>query len=282
MTADTTNAEGLHGTASPAPAGPSHAERAEHVVERLEHAAGEVWTFLRFMLFVVYLLISVLTFWLWVLSAIVGLIRLVSKVLMLVLLWLSGGTAPPRGVRPPTIRARLHREWMRVWDLRHDAYDEVVRPLERHAHRSSRATAKFWHWSLFRKAFAVVVIGWLVIVPALYLIPRPHHVQITDDNALVYDSSTNKTTYLVHALDLSRNKTREYINEDAWYLGKVNSQGLKSQLQTGRMYRFWVVGIRWYYLPRLYPNIISATEIDATGKKVEHPTRLAAPAQAPR
>jgi hypothetical protein len=281
MTADTTNAQGLHGAAPAAPAGPSHAERAEHVVERIEHAAGEAWTFLRFLLFVLYLLIAALAFWLWVMTAVVGLIRLVFKVIMVVLLWLSGGLAPPQGTRPPTLKGRLLHEWTRVRDLRLAAHDEIVRPLQKHLKRTGRAAAHFWHWSFFRKAFTVVAVFWLVIVPALYIIPRPHHVQITDDNALVYDASANQTTYLIHALDLSaHNKTREYINVDAWYLGKINSQGLKSRLQHGRTYRLWVVGIRWYYMPRLYPNIISATEIDAHGKEVEHPARLAAPAQA--
>jgi hypothetical protein len=123
-----------------------------------------------------------------------------------------------------------------------------------------------------------VVTGWLVVVPGLYIVPRAHDVQITDDNAVEYDKKTNTTTYLVHALDLhTDNKTREYLNEDAWYLGKINSQGLKSQLQIGRTYRLRVVGIRWYYMPTLYPNIISATEIDADGNAVERPGRLVAP-----
>lgn len=281
MQVHSTNAEALPGAAAAAPGGPSSADRAEHLVERFEHAAVEVWAVLRFMLFVAYLLVSALAFWLWVMTLLVGLIRLVFRLVMLVLLWLSGGIAPPPGPRAPTFRGRLHQAWMRVWDLRLVAHDELIWPLERHLKRTGRAAQRFWHWSFVRKVVTLVAVFWLVCVPALYIIPRPHHVQITDDNALVYDSSTNKTTYLVHALDLSANKTREYINEDAWYLGKINSQGLKSRLQHGRTYRLWVVGIRWYYMPRLYPNIISATEIDAHGNEVEHPARLAAPAQGP-
>lgn len=283
MTADTTNAAGLHDAASAAPAGPSNADRAEQVVERLEHAAVEVWAFLRFLLFVVYLLIAVLVFWLWVATVIVGIVRFAGKVLMLVLLWLSGGTAPRHGAPAPSWTAAVKRELVYVWDLRLVAHEEFVRPLVRHLQRFASAARRFWHWSLFRKACTLGVAVGLVVVPALYVIPRPHHVQITDDNAVRYDKATNKTTYLVHALDLqAANTTREYLNEDAWYLGKINSQGLKSQLQNGRTYRLWVVGIRWYYLPTIYPNIISATEIDAAGKAVAQPARLAAPAQAPR
>ena len=78
MTADTTNAADLPGAAA-TPAGPDNAARAEHVVQRLEFAAGEVWTFLRFLLFVVYLLIAVLVFWLWVVTAVIGVIRLAGR-----------------------------------------------------------------------------------------------------------------------------------------------------------------------------------------------------------
>jgi hypothetical protein len=283
MTADTTNATALPGAATAPPARSRNAARAEKFVERAEHVAGEVWAFLRLLLFGVYLLVAVLAFWLWVINAVVGLIRLAFKTLMLVLLWLSGGMPPSRVVPPRTMTATMQLAWMQVWDLRLVAYEELVWPLRLHLQRFGRALERFWHWTLSRKAIAAAVIAWLVLVPALYLVPRPHEVQITDDNAVRYDSSTHKTTYLVHALDLhTDSKTREYINEDAWYLGKINSQGLKSQLQPGRTYRLWVVGIRWYYLPRLYPNIISATEIDAHGKEVARPARLAAPAQAAR
>jgi hypothetical protein len=239
----------------------------------------DVWTFLRFLVFVVYLLIAIIVFWLWVLTAAIGMVRLLCRALMLLLLSLSGSRVP----RPPTPTApstslAVKRELIELWDMRLVAYEELARPLARHLIGARRATRTFWHWSTFRKGFTLLVTGWLVVVPGLYVVPRTHDVQITDDNAVAYDKKTNKTTYLVHALDLHvENKTREYLNEDAWYLGKINSQGLKSQLQIGRTYRLRVVGIRWYFMPTLYPNIISATEIDADGNVVSRPGRLVAP-----
>jgi len=284
MTGDTTNAPALPVAASASPENYGYAARAKRVVHRLVRAVVDVWTFLRFLVFVVYLLIAIIVFWLWVVTATMGLIRLGCRALMLVLLRLSGGSVPQPGIpTAPSTALAVKRELVELWDLRLEAYEEVARPLARNLLGAQRATRTFWHWSPVRKAFTLVVAGLLVVVPGLYVVPRAHDVQITDDNAVAYDKKTSKTTYLVHALDVhDTNKTREYLNEDAWYLGKINSQGLKSKLQIGRTYRLRVVGIRWYYLPTLYPNIISATEIDADGDAVAHPARLSVPASAPR
>ncbi len=279
MTGPATHAPELPGAAAP-PTGPGLIGRASAVTHRIARLFVEIWTFLRFLVFVVYLLIAVLVFWLWAIAAAIAMVRLGCRALMLVLLSLSGGRVSRSAPKPtaPSTSLALKRELVELWDLRMQAYEEVVRPLARHLVGARRATRTFWHWSPIRKAFTLLVTGWLVVVPGLYVVPRSHDVQITDDNAVAYDKKTNKTTYLVHALDLrAENKTREYLNEDAWYLGKINSQGLKSQLQIGRMYRLRVVGIRWYYLPTLYPNIISATEIDAEGNPVSRPGRLVAP-----
>jgi hypothetical protein len=279
MTGDTTNASALPGAASSTPVGPGFAARARQVAHRLVRVVVDVWTFLRFLVFVVYLLIAVIVFWLWAITAAIGMIRLLCRALMLLLLSLSGSRVPrPPVPTAPSTSLAVKRELVALWDLRLEAYEELARPLARHLIGARRATRTFWHWSPSRKAFTLMVTGWLVVVPGLYVVPRSHDVQITDDNAVAYDKKTSKTTYLVHALDLhAANTTREYLNEDAWYLGKINSQGLKSQLQIGRTYRLRVVGIRWYYMPTLYPNIISATEIDADGNPVERPGRLVAP-----
>jgi hypothetical protein len=282
MSAEASDAPDLSGPIPAMPAAPSLAHRAEQIVRGLEHAVFEVWSFLRLTLFALYLLIAILSFWLWALTAVVGLIRFALRAVMFLLLWLSGGTAPRPGPPAPNMAAALKLELQYMWDQRLLVYDELARPLARHLIAGKRITRTFWHWHAFRKAIALVAVGAFIVVPGFYVVPRPHEVQITDDNAVEYDKVTNKTTYLVHALDMHvEGKHREYVNEDAWYFGKINSQGLKSQLQIGRTYRLWVVGIRWYYMPTLYPNIISATEIDAKGNVVEHPALLAAPAPAP-
>jgi hypothetical protein len=87
------------------------------------------------------------------------------------------------------------------------------------------------------------------------------------------DGSTMRVRYLIHAVDIDDpSHTREYQNEVAWWLGKINPQGLKAQLVPGRFYKLEVVGIRWYFLPTLYPNIISAEETDANGVVLDRPS----------
>jgi len=110
------------------------------------------------------------------------------------------------------------------------------------------------------------------------VVPRPQYVQITDDNAMDYEPGANNTMtvrYLIHAVDLhSGGAHREYQNEQVWWLGKINPQGLKSQLVPGRYYKLQIVGVRWYFLPTLYPNIISATETDEAGAVLNEPSQF--------
>lgn len=249
-------------------------ERARHIAEILERAVVDIWLFVRFVFFVVFLLLATVAFWLSMLSVLVSLVRLVFSVVMWVFLWLAGGT-PPRPGPPVGAMTALRLDLKRRWDERNREYEAITRPLARQLVRARQIGRTFWYWSWFFKGVAAAVLGVTVLIPALYIVPRPHDVQITDDNAVDYDKKNNKTTYLVHALDMhTPGKTREYLNEDAWYLGKINSQGLKSKLQIGHTYRLWVVGIRWYYMPTMYPNIISATEIDEQFNAVKNPRRL--------
>jgi hypothetical protein len=280
MSANATNPSAVPGDL-PGAVDPSLSERAEQFVARLERSAAEVWHFFRFVLFVLFLLLLALTIWLWLFSLILSLVRFVLHTIAFVFLSLSGGM-PPRPGQPLGVVEGWRFDAQQMWASRTAAYEALSRPLARHLVGAQYVGRMFWHWSWFHKGVALVALFLTVFVPAMYVVPRPHNVQITDDNAIDHNSRTNKTRYLVHALDLdSPGKTREYLNEDAWYLGKINSQGLKSQLQNGRTYRLWVVGVRWYYMPRLYPNIISATEINEKGEEVTTPRRLAAPPQAP-
>ena len=49
---------------------------------------------------------------------------------------------------------------------------------------------------------------------------------------------------------------------------------MKSQLVPGRYYKFMIVGIRWYFMPTLYPNVISATETDEEGNILTEPSHF--------
>ncbi|MGE0040885.1 MAG: hypothetical protein AB7H88_05340 [Vicinamibacterales bacterium] len=240
----------------------------------LKRIVIDAWELLRFLPFAGYVVLSILGFWLWLVEVFFSQVRFVMRLGMVLMLWLSGGV-PPRPGRRDGVLEGAQDDVLLLWDQRFAAYEQLARPLARQYLALRRATRRFWYWTLTRKAFVVLLVGVFVGIPGMYIVPRPHYVQVTDDNATHYENDGTKVYYLVHAVDLfQRGKTREYENEDAWWLGKVNSQGLKSQLQPGKFYKFWVVGIRWYKAPILFPNIISATEVDQHGRPLENPSRL--------
>jgi len=246
--------------------------KAEHLLHVLRRTVFDLFFFLRFLPFAFYILLAIVSFWLWVVGAVISLVRFGLRAVMIVLLWLSGGIAPPPGHQPRGLTATMKRDLQQLWDSRLAAYEDIARPLARHIVGAQRGVRTFVHWSVPRQAFAVLVIGIFIGVPALFVIPRPNHVVITDDNATHHEQD-GTLRYLIHARDLHNNEPLEFENEIAWWLGKLDPQGLKSSLQNGRAYRIWIVGIRWWYKPMAFPNIISATEIDLTGQPLAQPSR---------
>jgi hypothetical protein len=240
-------------------------------------AVREVWAFVRFLLFLLYLVLGVAGFWIAIIASLLGAFRIALRVVRLVVLYLSGGHPPPRGGQAATMSGAARQELERFWDQRLLVYADVARPLARHIVIARAAGRRFVHWGIGRKIATVMIIGLFVGVPLLYIIPRPHEVQITDDNSLSHADGSLR--YLIHALDLDDpTKHYEYENEYALHLGKINPQGLKAQLQPGRYYRLWIVGIRWNYFPAtLFPNVLWATEIDANRNAVTGPALLGVP-----
>jgi hypothetical protein len=240
-------------------------------------AVRETWGVVRFVIFLIYLVLGVIGFWVAAFAALLGVFRLALRVLRLITLWLSGGNPPPREGRAPTVAGAAQQELQRLWDQRLLLYADVARPVARHIVIARAAGRRFLHWAIVRKISAVAVTVCFVGLPLVYIIPRPHDVQITDDNALSHTDGDLK--YVIHALNLDDpTETLEYENEYALHLGKINPQGLKAQLQPGRYYRLWIVGIRWNYLPAtLFPNILWATEIDANRNPVTGPALLGVP-----
>jgi len=247
------------------------AERAAHRVWRL---VTEVGIFLRILPFAAYLVAAILSFWLWVIWCAVGLVRFLARGLMAVLLWMAGGLAPHPGSLEKTVAAALRRDLRYLWFERMLALDAVVRSFRRHAANTRSGLRTFMWWSIPRKGFALVFFAAFVFVPALYVVPRPNLVQVIDNNAIQYTDNGRTVRYVINAVDLHNPaQIQEYLNERVWWLGKVDPQGLKSTLQPGRYYRLWVVGIRWYYLPTLFPNIIAAQEVDPQGHSIPEPLR---------
>jgi hypothetical protein len=268
-------------TDAPGHPGTTTASREERLLARLQAKARGVglwiwrwWWNLRFLFFAVFLVLSVVLFWLWVVSVALAAVRTILHLLAATLAWLGG--KGPHGLRGPGTFAHLRQMLRSVWRERMGHYRELARPVARGYVAIRDAFVEFWRWSPGYKLAAVVSTAFLVVIPGSYIVPRPHLVQIIDDNVIEHHNAPNGTLrYLIHAVDLkSPGKLREYENERAVHLGKIDPQGLKNQIVPGRYYRLWVVGIRWQFLPTLFPNIISATEVDRNGNPMAEPSYL--------
>ena len=275
---------------SPAPAGQTTTPMTADV-SREERLLGKItgafralgrrimhwWWNLRFLFFAVFLLLSVVLFWLWVVSLALAVLRTVLHLLAAVLAWFGG--KGPHGHHGPGTLAHLRAALRSAWRERMGHYRELARPVARGYVAVRDAFVEFWRWSPGYKVAALVSTFAFVVIPGSYVVPRPHLVQIIDNNVLEHhDAPNGAVRYLIHAVDLNNpGKSREYQNERAVHLGKIDPQGLKNQLVPGRFYRLWVIGLRWYYLPTLFPNIISATEVDQNGTPLDTPSHLIPP-----
>jgi hypothetical protein len=267
-------------TPAAAPAAPNTDTRAERAVAQLEHQARGAtawavrwWWHFRFIFFVVFLLLAVVLFWLGLVSLVLATLRFFIAGLATVLAWLGG--KGPHGTGPGTA-AELRDGLRTLWRQRATHYHDLARPIVRGTVALRDMMVRWWHWSPGHKLLALVVSLVFIGVPVTYIVPRPHLVQILDDNVLEHHNVPNgQLRYLIHAASLTDpGQLHEYTNERAVWLGKIDPQGLKNKLVVGRYYRLWVIGIRWNFLPTLFPNIIAATEVDASGKAIAAPTGL--------
>jgi len=249
------------------------AGRAKAVANRFISVASvtvrEVLRFAQFLVFLLYLVVGVLGFWLWGLAFVIGSFRLLLKLTRQLLLLISALHPPPTGWTGGGVAERTRAELQRLWNQRLLLYADIARPVGRQLVAWNHSARRFWHLPLLHKLSAVVIAGFFVVLPMIYIIPRPHTVQIVDRNSLSH--TDGELRYLIHAIDLyDPLKTREYENEYAAYLGKFDPQGLKASLVEGHFYRLWVVGVRWNYLPvTVYPNIIFAEEVDKNGNEID-------------
>lgn len=258
----------------------SSTPREERVVARVEarvrdSAAWAVrwWWHFRLLFFVVFLLLAVVLFWLWFITLMLGVLRFVLSGLAVILAWLGG--RGPHGSGPGTAE-QLGAGLRDLWRKRASHYHELARPVATGVLALRHMLVQWWRWSPGYKILALTFTLVFVGVPMMYVVPRPQVVQILDDNAIEHNNAGQKSIrYLIHAVSLSDPGTLyEYENERAVWLGKIDPQGLKNKLVVGRYYKLWVIGIRWRFLPTLFPNIISAHEVDASGNLVESPSHL--------
>jgi hypothetical protein len=262
-------------------------EQSEHRSHYIEVIVRSLWAVISLVLFIAYFSTAILRFWLWFFCVIFALLAIGVHLATLPLSVLSGArplrlnakaesaktinvkTAPTGDlsiIPVKLIPAKAHDKGNFSWPLK-----RLLQPVP-------QALQSFWRYNIERKVIALLMSMALVVLPGMFIVPRPHTVQILDNNSLNYADfkiGQSNAGYVVHAVDFDDPEiTHEYINENIWWLAKLNSQGLKANLRPGRYYRLWVVGVRWWLSPALYPNIIAATELDSKGNVLSEPSKF--------
>lgn len=133
--------------------------------------------------------------------------------------------------------------------------------------------AAYWTLTFARKIIVLVVPFFLVIAPFGFIVPRPQEVQIVSINSIRDNiAHAGDASYVILAKGFDGpSDYRQFVNMDAWWLGKVNSQRLKTILQEGKKFRIWIVGYRVVFPFELYPNIIYATDLDEVPESDSEP-----------
>ncbi len=260
---------------------PSAEERAEGLIQRTQEQGRSIrvgiseWVYnLRFLAFGLYLILAVITFWLWVLTSVLWVIRTVLHFFAAILMWIGGGGWHSIRGRNPL---QVFGAWLgRFWRDRMGHYRAAARPIARGYVTVRDGMVTFWKWGPAHKVAALLATVLFVIIPGTYIVPRSHYVQIIDNDVIETHNPPNGVIrYLVHAVDLEDpSKRYEYQNERAVWLAKIDPQEIKNSLVPGRFYRLKVIGIRWPWIPTLFPNIISAAETDIEGNILEEPNGL--------
>src|SRR4051812_35630175 len=118
--------------------------RVDGWIGHVRHSLSHMLIAVRLLLFLLYLITAIVSFWLWVLSTAFLAVRLTVLAASVLLLWLSGGLAPPpEGTSAIAQGAHELRVW---WRSRYGSYALFVQPAASHYLTAHRAARRFWHW----------------------------------------------------------------------------------------------------------------------------------------
>lgn len=219
---------------------------------------------LRILLFVAYVLTSVLRFWIWFLEKTLTILRMLIR---LVTVPLGVASGLPYGA---SLRAEKENFFFKsFWKY---AYYTVVREFLVEVRDSfiliREGVYTFWDLSFARKVVVLVIPFFLVIGPLGFIVPRPQEVEIVAINSIKDNIATaGNESYVILAKGFDGpHDFRQYVNKDAWWLTKVNSQRLKTILKEGKKFEVWIVGYRIVFPIEMYPNMVYAVELDENGR----------------
>lgn len=213
------------------------------------------------LLFMFYVTTCILRFWLWLVTTILSFARVLIRVL----------TIPLRRMAGIQGRFQVGNDNSPIdTSIIGEMQYELLVPALRFVGYVGGIMKTFWEIDVPRKLIAIILNIIFLIGPSLWVIPRTLFIKVIDPNALV--SNQAGQGYLILAHDPQYPKIKfEFENENVLYLGKLNSPGLKAMFVTGKYYKIQVIGIRWYWPTQLFPNIISAEEVDANGNSIAIP-----------
>ena len=217
-------------------------------------------------LFVAYMALAVVSFWMWLGAALFNGVRAFSSAGARALLVLSTGIPRLPGDEDSGTIEAVGNYFSAGGDDREQIYERWGDAMQRRLFKVRRAFLLFVTWPFGRKLIAVAMILLLVGAPMFFIVPRPQYVIITDSNSLV-ENVVGNAVYLIHGRGLFDNQNYEYQNRELWLYGKWSNQVVKNQLHDGRIYKLWVIGIRWY-APELYPNIVWVQEVNLQGEVI--------------
>lgn len=213
---------------------------------------------LAILFFMFYVITCILRFWMWTITTILNLMRVLMRVVTTPLRRMAG----IQGHFKEDIASSALSTSM-ISELRF----ELLVPFLRLIAYAGGILKTFWTIDVPRKIIAIILNICFIVGPALWVIPRSFFIEVVDPNALVPAQSGKG--YLILARDPHFPKIKfEFENENVLYLGKLNSPGLKAKFVTGKFYKIKVIGVRWYWPIPLYPNIITAEEVNADGQPI--------------
>jgi hypothetical protein len=218
----------------------------------------------RILLFIAYVLTSILRFWIWFLEKVLKTLRMLIR-LITVPLGLASGLPYGASLRAEEDNFFFKSFWQYTYftiirEMLVEVRDTIILIRE--------GIYTFWSLSFSRKVVVLVIPFFLVIGPLGFIVPRPQEVEIVAINSIRDNISTaGNASYVILAKGFDGpNDFRQYVNEDAWWLTKVNSQRLKTILKEGKKFEVWIVGYRIAFPIEMYPNMVYAIELDENGK----------------
>ena len=215
---------------------------------------------LRIFLFLAYTITGVLRFWIWVLEKFLSLIRLAIRFLTVPLGIISGVHYSSAYIDNKNTAA-IKKLWK---DIYANILAELAIELRAAFINFWVSWAIFWRVSVSRKMILLITTFLFVVIPLGYIIPRPEFVTIEDKNSIADNvARAGNESYVILATGFDGpDDFRQYVNKDAWWLTKFNSQRIKTILKPGKEYQIWVVGYRITVPVEWYPNIVYAVECE--------------------